>query len=141
MLSLLASGAWWLSGEVWPVLAAQAFYPLLLGVLMLVGFTVAVISGMLYKIVPFLGWLHLHAQLHSRAERRTRLPTMKDFIPERVARRQFHGYLLSLCLLLCAVVWPEQLIYPAALAWLLACSMLWLNIFGAVRLYRRLSQG
>jgi hypothetical protein len=141
MLSLLASGAWWLAGEVWPGLAAHAYYPLQLGVLMIAGFTVAVISGMLYKSVPFLGWLHLHTQLHTRAERRTRLPTLKDFIPERVARRQFHAYLLSLCLLLCAVVWPEQLIYPAALTWLLACSMLWLNLFGAVRLYRRLLKG
>jgi hypothetical protein len=141
MLALLASGALWLAGEVWPGLAAQAFYPLLLGVLMIVGFTVAVISGMLYKIVPFLCWLHLHAQLHTRAERRTRLPTMKDFIPERVARRQFHAYLLALILLIGAVVQPVWLTYPAALAWLLACVLMWFNIFSAVRLYRRLSMG
>jgi hypothetical protein len=141
MLALLASSALWLAGAVWPELAAQAFYPLLLGVLMIVGFTVAVISGMLYKIVPFLAWLHLHAQLHTRAERRTRLPTMKDFIPERVARRQFHTYLLALILLTGAVVQPVWLTYPAALAWLLACVLLWLNIFSAVRLYRRLSRG
>ena len=141
MLSLLASGALWLAGEIWSGLAAQAFYPLLLGVLMIVGFSVAVISGMLYKIVPFLGWLHLHAQLHTRAERRTRLPTMKDFIPERVARRQFHAYLLALILLVGAVVRPLWLTYPAALAWLLACVLLWFNIFSAVRMYRRLAKG
>ena len=141
MLALLASGVLWLAGELWVGLAAQTFFPLLLGVLMIVGFTVAVISGMLYKIVPFLAWLHLHAQLHTRAERRTRLPTMKDFIPERVAQRQFHVYLLALVLLVGAVVQPMWLTYPAALAWLLACVLLWLNIFNAVRLYRRLSMG
>jgi hypothetical protein len=138
---LLASAVIWLAGEVWPVFATQAFHPLLLGVLMLVGFAVAVISGMLYKIVPFLGWLHLHAQLRSRAERRTRLPAMKDFIPERSARRQFHVYLLALVLLMGAMIWPAWLAYPAALAWLFACVLLWLNIFGAARLYRRLSLG
>jgi len=141
MLALLASGVLWLIDEIWPELSTQAFYPLLLGVLMIVGFTVAVISGMLYKIVPFLGWLHLHAQLHTRAERRTRLPTMKDFIPERVARRQFHAYLLALVLMVGAVVSPAWFVYPAALAWLLACMLLWLNIFNAVRMYRRLSMG
>lgn len=141
MLSLLAGGVLWLTGELWPALSAQAYFPLLLGVLMIVGFTVAVISGMLYKVVPFLGWLHLHAQLHTRAERRTRLPTMKDFISERVARRQFHAYLLALILLLGAVLWPAWLVYPAALAWLLACALLWLNVFGAVRMYRRMSLG
>lgn len=140
MLSLLASGALWLAGEIWLGLAAQAFYPLLLGVLMIVGFTVAVISGMLYKIVPFLSWLHLHAQLHTRTERRTRLPTMKDFIPERMARRQFYAYLLALILLVGAVLQPLWLTYPAALAWLLACVLLWLNIFSAVRMYRRLAK-
>ncbi len=141
MLALLASTGLWLLGTLLPVLSAQVFYPLLLGVLMIGGFTVAVISGMLYKIVPFLAWLHLHAQLHTRAERRSRLQTMKDFISEPMARRQFYVYLLAFALLTGAVIRPAWLTYPAALAWFLACTLLWLNIFKAVRLYRRLAQG
>ena len=141
MVLLLVSIGIWLIGGFIPQWAEQTAYPVLLGVLMIAGFTVAVISGMLYKIVPFLGWLHLHASLHSRAERRTRLPNMKDFIPERAARRQFYVYLLALCLLTGAALRPVWFTYPAALTWLLSCGLLWLNIFNAVRLYRRLSQG
>lgn len=140
VLLLLSIGVWLLGGAM-PQWAAQAGYPLLLGVLMIAGFTVAVISGMLYKIVPFLGWLHLHASLHVRAERRTRLPNMRDFIPERVARRQFVVYLLALIMLIGATLRPAWFVYPAGVAWLLSCALLWLNIFNAVRLYRRLSQG
>lgn len=140
MVLLLVSIGIWLVGGVMPQWAAQAGYPLLLGVLMIAGFTVAVISGMLYKIVPFLCWLHLHSSLHTRAERRTRLPNMKDFIPERVARRQFFVYFAALAFLIGAVLRPGWFAYPSALAWLLACTLLWLNIYKAVRLYRRLSR-
>ena len=139
-LLLLSIGVW-LAGGIMPQWAAQTAYPLLLGVLMIAGFTVAVISGMLYKIVPFLGWLHLHASLRTRTERRARLPNMKDFIPERVACRQFAAYLVALILLIGAVLWPVWFTYPAALAWLLASTLLWLNIRNAIRLYRRLSRG
>ena len=37
-------------------------YGMLLGVLMIVGFAMSVINGMLYKIVPFLVWFHLQSR-------------------------------------------------------------------------------
>jgi len=36
---------------------------LLAGLLFLIGFAVSVVTGMLYKIVPFLAWFHLQARL------------------------------------------------------------------------------
>jgi hypothetical protein len=60
---------------------------LLLGILLIFGFAVAVINGMLYKIVPFLAWFHLQAQLLGRA----RIPNMKQLLPDAAVRRQWLG--------------------------------------------------
>lgn len=141
MLALLVTIMLWLAGVWYPSFAARPYQPLLIGIVMIFGFITALVSGMLYKIVPFLGWLHLHSSLHTRAERRARLPNMKDFIPEKAARRQFYVYLLALILLTGAALRPVWFAYPAALAWLLACVLLWLNLYNAVRLYRRLAPG
>jgi hypothetical protein len=49
------------------------------GMLFVAGFGVSVVNGMLYKIVPFLAWFHLHAQKGLPAAGR---PSMKDYLPE-----------------------------------------------------------
>ena len=59
MLSVLAAGIVWLGAQVFPVFAEWQGWPLLCGVLLLFGGFMSVIIGMLYKIVPFLIWLHL----------------------------------------------------------------------------------
>jgi hypothetical protein len=51
-----------------PTWAQAPQVDLLLGILLIFGFAVAVINGMLYKIVPFLAWFHLQAQLFQRAK-------------------------------------------------------------------------
>ena len=106
---------------------------LLLGILLIFGFAVAVINGMLYKIVPFLAWFHLQAELLGRAK----VPTMKQLLPEAHIRRQWWVYLATLLLLLAAAIHPPVFTYPAALALGVAGAWLGINLVGVWRMYRR----
>ncbi len=135
MASLLAASGIWLVAQFSPVLSAAAFYPLWLGMLTIVGFAMSVINGMLYKIVPFMVWLHLQ----SRRPARGAIPNTKEIIPDKMARRQLRVHIAALALLLCAAVLPNPLVYMAAAAWCVSCALLAWNVFLAYRLYRRLA--
>lgn len=104
----------------------------LLGVLAIVGVFVSAINGMLYKIVPFLNWLHLQNLCGLQATP----PTMHQMIPEKAMRGQFRLHLAALALLL-AAVWLPALARPAGLAFALASAWLGWNLLGAVRVYAR----
>ncbi len=101
-----------------------------LGVLLLVGVFASVISGMLYKVVPFLIWLHLQRLCGPN----TLPPTMNLMIPDRAMRRHFHTHIGALILLLASVGWPF-LARPAGLAFALDCAWLGLNLVAAVRVF------
>jgi succinate dehydrogenase hydrophobic anchor subunit len=139
MASLLLAVACWGLGRVFPGWSGQAGYPLLLGVLMIVGFGVSVINGMLYKIVPFLVWLHLHMRFFRFGRLRGVIPNMKVVVPERRARRQFRVHMVALALLAGSTLWPEGFVYPAALAFGASCVLLWVNLFLGWRLFRRVA--
>ena len=96
MTSLIACVTVWIVAQFRPAWADSDAYPLLLGVLFIGGFAVSVVNGMLYKIVPFLAWFHLQAQLQARAGS---IPTMKDMIAERWTRWQFRLHLAACGLL------------------------------------------
>jgi len=133
MASLLASVVLWLSTLWVPALAQAPQVELLLGILPIFGFAVAVINGMLYKIVPFLAWFHLQAQLFQRSK----VPNMKQLLPDSVVRRQFWAYLTSLLLLLAATVYPAVFTYPAALALGVTGAWLGVNLSSVWWMYRR----
>jgi len=78
-----------------------------IGVLAFVGVGIALPSGMLFKIMPFLSWFHLQYRQLSGRRFDVRIPHMHAFIPERSALIQFGLYLVSLVLLLLAAAWPE----------------------------------
>jgi hypothetical protein len=105
---------------------------LLAGLLFLIGFATSVVTGMLYKIVPFLAWFHLQARLGFKPGQ----PSMRDYLPEARARGQFRLYLAALACLLAAPFLP-LLAIPGGL--LLAASAAWLgwNLLQAQRLYRQ----
>lgn len=105
--------------------------------LYLLGFALSVVNGMLYKIVPFLVWLHLQQRLSARIEVRHHivLPNMKSILPEPRCRRQFTLHLVALAVLLAAVLLPA-LLRPAALLWLADFALLGLNLLSATRRYR-----
>jgi hypothetical protein len=79
---------------------------------------------MLYKIVPFLIWLHLQS---CRAGREP-LPSVKEILPEQAMRKQFWSFVVALALLLGAVLWPEALARPAGLAFFLCSGWLCFNL-------------
>jgi hypothetical protein len=102
-----------------------------LGVLLLAGAFPAVIAGMLYKIVPFIDWLHLQRVMAMP-------PTMQKVIPDAQARWQLRLFLAALALLLGAVVWPV-LSVPGGVLFALAWALLEWHLVKAVRLYRALA--
>lgn len=78
--------------EDWAAAAEISF-----GIAFLLGFAASVVSGMLYKIVPFLAWFHLKTQTGARVGS---IPNMKQMILENQARTHFRLHLASLVLLL-----------------------------------------
>ncbi|MGD9787057.1 MAG: hypothetical protein AB7U30_03795 [Sulfuricellaceae bacterium] len=128
---LLTACLLWPASTLLPAEAAERAR-LLLGIVVLPGFILAVINGMLYKIVPFLVWFHLQ----SRYVGKTAIPNMKQLQPDRPARGQMALYLAALALLAGAVFWPP-LARISGLLWL--ASALWLegNLLRALILYRR----
>jgi len=132
MLSALAAGAVWLMAMLVPALGDWSGWPLVCGVLVLFGGFVTVIIGMLYKIVPFLIWLHLqNAGAHRGA-----VPNMKKIIAERDMDRQVLAHFGTCALLLAAVFWPPWFVYPAGVALALSNGWLMRNLWSGVTVYR-----
>lgn len=133
MISALIACALWLAGRSLPALGEWRAWPLLLGVLLLVGGLMSVVVGMLYKIVPFLVWLHLQ----NMGRGRLMAPNMKKVLAEKHMLRQLSAHLAAFALLLSASIWPEWwLVYPAALALIIANLWLLRNLLLAAGVYR-----
>ena len=132
MLSLLALAFSAMVFELLPQLGGHARAPLWLGVLALPGVFLSVTIGMLYKIMPFLNWLHLQQQGGTV----TTQPNMKQMIPEGAMRGQMRLHFAALLLLLAAVIWPA-LARPAGLVFAASCLWLEWNLIGAARVYAR----
>lgn len=103
--------------------------PVLAGVLVLHGAFGGAISAMLYKIVPFLTWLHL-------TQAGIKAPNMKKLLPDGPTRRQLQVHAASLSALSAAALLP--VLAPVA-GVLLVVEFGWLfaNLLGAVRAGRR----
>ncbi len=115
---------------------------LLAGVLFIHGFAMTTVSGMMYKIVPFLIWLHLSTQnknLRDQGARdaQVKVPHMRKIIPEVAGLWQFRLHLASLLLLLAATLWPLWFFYPAALLFAIAQAALLFNLLKAARFYQQ----
>ena len=134
LLSLLACIGCWIIGELLPQVANAPAFPLVLGVLFIVGFAFSVVTGMLYKIVPFLVWYHLQNELAAVGGR---APNVKKVLPDNVAFAQFRAHVVALALLLGAAIWPHLLARIAAVAFAASCGWLWWNLLGAAGTYRK----
>ena len=131
MLSLLAC-------VILAMLASTGFgngprIELLLGAWTIVGFASSAIHGMLYKIVPFLAWLHLHETHRIRYA----LPNMKQILPD--ARTLPHLWIHGITLLLIsvAILHPGFWVYPAAASIALSYTWLGWNLYSAYARFRR----
>lgn len=113
-----------------PGLAASDVLPMAAGVLLIVGGYVACMIGMLYRIVPFLAWLHLQKLA------RTRVPSMNQFLRDDETLPSLGVHLVALLLLVGATVVP-LLAIPAGLGVVLSSGLLEWNLMRVLRRYRR----
>lgn len=114
--------AQWLDHEALPVLA---------GVLILYGGFVSAIFGMLYKIVPFLAWLHL-------SQAKLKAPNMKKLLPDRLVRRSVIAHAVAFGLLLLATLTGSALLGRAAgIAVVVAFAILFANLLKVLGAYRQ----
>jgi hypothetical protein len=132
MVSALAACALWVGAQVFPTLKQWQGWPLLFGTLVLFGGFMSVMVGMLYKIVPFLIWLHLQ----NRGSGRLVAPNMKKVLAQNLIDRQTGAHFCAFGLLVLAVMWPQWFVYPAGVALVLANGWLLHNLLSAVRVYR-----
>lgn len=132
MWSALVACVLWLAARFSDPLAQWQGWPTLFGVLLLVGCFMSVIVGMLYKIVPFLVWLHLQ----NLGRGHVKAPNMKKVLPQAQIDRQMIAHVLALALLLLSVFWPRWFIYPAGFALIFSSGWLWFNLLSAAMVYR-----
>ena len=136
MVSLLLLTSCWLLTHVINIEPPIFLY----GVLMIHGFAMTTINGMMYKIIPFIIWLHLsvhNKNLRDKDKRdsQVKVPHMRKIIPEAAGLWQFRFHLLSVILLAVATQWPLWFFYPAALALAASQTLLLFNLLKAVRFY------
>lgn len=103
--------------------------PLLAGALILHGGFVGAISSMLYKIVPFLSWLHL-------VQAGIKAPNVKKLSPDQPVRRQLHVHAAALACLLAAILVP-RLAPIAGAALIIEFAWLLVNLTRVVNAWRR----
>ena len=118
---------------LWSTVANSNEWPLLFGILLVAGGFISFIVGMLYKIVPFLAWLHLQNLGQSKVP----APAMNKILGEKAMHRQMLCHLLAIALALGAVFSPDWLARPAGLALVVANAFLIWNLAGAVIRYRQ----
>jgi hypothetical protein len=112
-------------------------YPQLqsIGLIAFALFALAVILGMMGKIVPFLVWFHLSSSGYMDA------PIMSNIIPQSRAKGVFNLFILTALTALSGVFWPESLAVSGILGGAMFSLVLY-NLIKAVRLYRHtLSHG
>ncbi|NMM05630.1 permease [Polaromonas sp.] len=132
MLSVVfACGLWMGAGIIVPLGEWQR-WPLLFGVFLLFGGFISVTVSMLYKIVPFLVWLHLQ----NSGSGRVKVPNMKKVLPQGQISRQTLTHFLACALLVLSVFWPVWFVYPAGLALIIAHGWLLRNLLYATSIYR-----
>ena len=108
---------------------------LALGVLALMGFAVAIINGMLYKIVPFLAWFHLQ----SAYPRSKVVPNVRQIQSGFHAHVQMVLYLIALMVLM-ASCWMPSLSKIAGILWAINALWLELNLMQAARIFLKVQR-
>lgn len=131
MLSLLAFAISGAAVLLHPAIGADPRSVVWLGVLAFAGVFVSAITGMMYKITPFLNWLHLQRL----GAPMSAVPNMKKMLAAEQMTGQLRLHVLALLLLL-AAVWLPGLARLAGVAF--AASSVWLgwNLISAVQRYQ-----
>lgn len=141
MIHLLLTIIIVLLAMIWQPLVNKAFYPALLGILFIGGFVLPVVQGMLYKIVPFLVWLHLQNQQFNllNPTQLVKIPNMKQIILDKQARYQFWIYVSGFISLIIAI-WIAPFIYISSSLLIISFTLLMINLYKALWIYRSKSR-
>ncbi len=137
MLSLLAAVWVWVAALIFPMLTQSPVYPLLLGVLMIHGFLISAVNGMLYKIIPFLTWLHLSIKVTEHKLSRRLIPNVRKMLVDDRTHIQFWLHFVMLLLMFAALWKPGYFLVPAALLLAASNGLLWLNLVAVLKIYKR----
>jgi hypothetical protein len=121
------------TATLWPPFAELPAWTPLFAILLLVGAFVSFIAGMLYKIVPFLAWLHLQHGIQIGMP----APNMNRLLADPAMQRQMRAHQLALALLVAAAFLPDWLARPAGGALAVAGGWLFWNLLQAALRYRR----
>jgi hypothetical protein len=121
-----------LTATIWPAVAELDGWTLCFGILLVAGGFIPFIIGMLYKIVPFLAWMHLQ----NCGQAKVPAPNMNKILPDVDMQRQMRAYTAALLLLVAAAFFPDWLARPSGLLFALASGWLGWNLFAAIRHYR-----
>ena len=109
---------------------------LVLGSLMIVGFTMSLITGMLYKIIPFLVWLHMTQTIEMSNRWELKIPNMKKIVSDKNARNQFRMHMLAVGLMLVAL-FVADLVRFAATVFMISNLYLAFNLISGALVFRR----
>ncbi|MCP3849796.1 MAG: hypothetical protein GY694_06100 [Gammaproteobacteria bacterium] len=135
MKFLLLALIFWLIAQFFPELSGKSNYSMILGILIIFGFILSTINGMLYKIIPFLVWLHLSTFVSQCKVSRRLIPNIKKMISVRMAYVQFGLHLLSILFML-FFQYFSILFTAAALSFLASNILLFWNLGLIIKLYK-----
>jgi len=102
-------------------------YIVMVGIL-IGGFILSIIIGMLYKIVPFLVWFHLNAMGYMS------IPTINEMINKRVAQIQFVLFIASLIGFIFSFYMP-YLLDISAISFIISMVLLEYNVISPILIY------
>lgn len=131
---------YWRSAAIFMTLGAFAWaindfydekYIVVVSILIGGGFIFSIMSGMLYKIVPFLVWFHLNAKGYMS------IPTMNDMIDKRLAKTQFILFIISLVGFIISFFLPYLLVI-FAITFIASMIILEYNIVIPVLIYAKI---
>lgn len=106
-------------------------YIVIVSILIGGGFIFSIMSGMLYKIVPFLVWFHLNAKGYMS------IPTMNDMINKKLAMIQFILFIISLIGFIISF-FISDLLPLFALTFIASMIILEYNVIGPVLVYLKI---
>jgi hypothetical protein len=108
-------------------------YIVMVGILIGGGFIMSIVTGMLYKVVPFLVWFHLNAMGYMQ------IPTMNEMINKNLAKLQFILFITSLIGLIFSFYEP-LLLEISAVCFIISAVILEFNIVAPMLIYMKIKK-
>jgi len=99
-------------------------------ILLGLGFTISLMNGMLYKIVPFLTWFHLSSKGFFE------IPTMRDMIPIKKMQIQYFIHIISILFFIIGFLFHINLVIYIAIIFFIISNLVFLiNIYNSAKIY------